>query len=139
VRFLLGVVVILAGIGLLVARGARNSMVYYITVSELAGKAEAEDLRGLRVSGTVVPGSIDQEELVLNFEMTDGTHAVPVTYRGVVPDTFAEDGEVVVEGRFLPDRTFEASFLMAKCPSKYEVSPDDPDPPQHPEEIPIGA
>ncbi|MFN8549374.1 MAG: cytochrome c maturation protein CcmE [Candidatus Eisenbacteria bacterium] len=31
--------------------------------------------------------------------MTDGQNALPVSYRGVVPDTFGEKGEVVVEGK----------------------------------------
>jgi cytochrome c-type biogenesis protein CcmE len=124
-RFAAGLVVILAAIGLLVAQGAKNSMVYYITVSELKAKGPESSHRGLRVSGTVVPGTIEQQDLVLRFQMTDGTDAVPVTYRGVVPDTFAENGQVVVEGNLGPQGVFEASFLMAKCPSKYENRPEE--------------
>ena len=119
-RFIAGLVVILACVGLLVARGAKNSMVYYITVTELSAKPKGADLHGLRVTGTVVPGTIKQTDLLLQFVMTDGESTLPVSYRGVVPDTFAEEGEVVVEGALLGGGTFEANHLMAKCPSKYD-------------------
>lgn len=132
-RLLLGFVAVVLAIGLLVARGAKKSMVYYITVSELMAKDRGQPLDGLRVTGTVVPGTIESEPLHLRFQMTDGQKAVPVEYRGVIPDTFSEEGEVVVEGSYSAGGVFEANFLMAKCPSKYEMSPDEEQPDQHPE------
>jgi cytochrome c-type biogenesis protein CcmE len=125
VRLLVGFVAVALAIGLLVARGAKQSMVYYVTVSELVAKPASADVEGLRVTGKVVPGTIRNEALLLRFHMTDGTQAVPVEYRGIVPDTFSEEGEVVVEGCFRSNGVFEANFLMAKCPSKYEMSPDE--------------
>ena len=132
IRMLVAFVVIAAAVGLLVARANKDSMVYYVTVTELLGRDPAATQTGLRVTGTVVPGTINRKDLQLRFEMTDGEKALPVVYRGVVPDTFSEDGEVVVEGKYMPSGTFEASFLMAKCPSKYEASPEN----QHPSDIP---
>lgn len=133
-RLLLGFVAVVLAIGLLVARGAKKSMVYYITVTELMAQDRGQPLDGLRVTGTVVPGTIESEPLHLRFQMTDGETAVPVEYRGVIPDTFGEDGEVVVEGSYSTGGVFEANFLMAKCPSKYEMSPDEDQPGEHPSE-----
>ena len=127
-RILLGFFVIAMAIGLLVAHGAKKSMVYYISVTELLAQDRDHELNGLRVSGTVVPGTIERQDLLLRFQVTDGNKAVPVEYRGVVPDTFGDKGEVVVEGSFHPGGVFEANFLMAKCPSKYEMSPDEEPP-----------
>jgi len=128
IRFLVGFVIVLSAVGVLVVRGARNAMVYYLDVSELAAKPAGADLEGLRVRGVVVPGSIDRDDLVLRFQITDGMKSIPVTYRGIVPDTFGEDGEVVIEGAMTADG-FEADFLMAKCPSKYEAEMDGETPP----------
>lgn len=122
-RFLVGLVVILGAVTVLVARGAKDAAVYYIEVSELVAKPAGADLDGLRVRGVVVPGTIVQDEMELRFQMTDGQTNIPVTYRGVVPDTFKEEGEVVVEGA-MASGAFEADFLMAKCPSKYEAEID---------------
>ncbi len=103
-------------------------MVYYVTVSELLTEKKGGDREGLRVTGQVVPGTIERDDMTLRFQMTDGARAVPVSYRGVIPDTFGDKGEVVVEGVYRANGTFDASFLMAKCPSKYEMSPDETPP-----------
>ena len=43
----------------------------------------------------------------------------------VVPDTFRDvpgmDVGVTVEGTLLADNSFEATTVLAKCPSKYEM------------------
>lgn len=127
-RLLIGFIAVVLAIGLLVARGAKKSMVYYVTVSELLSEKKGLDRDGLRVTGKVVPGTIERDDMTLRFQMTDGSRAVPVLYRGVIPDTFGDKGEVVVEGVYRVDGTFDASFLMAKCPSKYEMSPDETPP-----------
>jgi cytochrome c-type biogenesis protein CcmE len=46
-----------------------------------------------------------------------------VIYRGLAPDTFTDEADVVVEGRLQPDGTFRATTLLAKCGSRYESAP----------------
>jgi cytochrome c-type biogenesis protein CcmE len=47
-----------------------------------------------------------------------------VSYRGVIPDTFTDSVDVVVEGRYNRNGTFVATTLLAKCASRYENAPD---------------
>lgn len=47
---------------------------------------------------------------------------VTVRFNGIVPDTFKEDNEVIVTGKLGEDGTFQATDLLAKCPSKYEAA-----------------
>ncbi len=54
--------------------------------------------------------------------MADEGGALPVTYRGAVPDIFGPDIEVVVEGKWTPGGVFVADTLLAKCPSKFEAA-----------------
>jgi cytochrome c-type biogenesis protein CcmE len=56
----------------------------------------------------------------VSFEVTDGARSVPVIFAKEVPDTFKENGDVVVEGRLDANGVFLAHNLLAKCPSKYE-------------------
>ena len=56
------------------------------------------------------------------FVMTDGGRELPVRYHGIIPDTFVDDADVVVEGALGADGTFAAHTLLAKCPSKYEAA-----------------
>ena len=64
----------------------------------------------------------DGHDTALRFHLRDrdGTTAVPVVYRGSVPDLFKPGREVVVQGK-LVDGMFVAApgTLVTKCPSKY--------------------
>lgn len=123
VRLLLAFGALAVGLLILITQGFKGNMVYSISVTELVQSGESGRLDGLRVQGTVVEGTIDHRpaESYLHFTMTDGTTQVPVTYKGMVPDTFGDMGEVTVEGSYTPGGEFNATYLMAKCPSKYEV------------------
>jgi len=45
------------------------------------------------------------------------------SYTGLLPDTFKDEAEVVLKGKFGPTGQFhvEKDGVMAKCPSKYEA------------------
>jgi cytochrome c-type biogenesis protein CcmE len=59
----------------------------------------------------------------LRFQLRDvkGTAAVPVVYKGSVPDLFRSGRDVVVDGK-LKAGVFVAvpDTLVTKCPSKYQ-------------------
>ncbi len=116
-----GVIIVLTLIYVVYA-GVRDSMVYYLTPTELLAKGDAAYEEGVRVSGRVEEGTIkhDTKSMILTFKLTDQKHSIPVSYKGIVPDTFKYGVEVVVEGKLAPEKTFEATTLLAKCPSKYE-------------------
>lgn len=105
--------------------GRPGGFVYYLTVTEYLNQP-ATETEGFRVNGRVVEGSIVRavsgEDV--SFVMSDGTSSLTVAYHGVIPDTFVDDAEVVVEGGMRNDGTFEAHMMLAKCPSKYEAAED---------------
>lgn len=115
-------------VGFLMASGIKETGVYYLTPTELAAKVSADpsfhDV-GVKMGAKVVPGSIQRDvaSQTIRFEATDGQVTYPVVYRGLAPDTFTDDVEVVVEGRLQPDGTFRATTLLAKCGSRYEAVP----------------
>jgi cytochrome c-type biogenesis protein CcmE len=129
-KFLLGATLIVASVGLLIAQGVKQTGVYFLTPSELAAKTAADpsfyDV-GMKVGAKVVPGTIrrDPSDRRIDFEVSDGRRSYPVTYRGLVPDTFtdANDIEVVVEGRLGRDGVIHATDVLAKCGSRYEAVP----------------
>ncbi len=123
-----GGALILATVGYLMASGIRETGVYYLTPSELASKVQSDrkiyDV-GLKVGARVVPGSIQRDvaSQTITFRVSDGTASYPVVYRGLAPDTFTDEADVVVEGRLQRDGTFRATTLLAKCGSRYEAAP----------------
>ena len=68
------------------------------------------------------------EELRASGEMGavagSGQDTLPVVYASLeTPDLFKDGAEVVVEGRLVGSGrgTFEATHILAKCPSKFEA------------------
>ena len=126
-KFLVGFGLVIAAIGYLIYTGATDATMYYLTVSELKAAVETGDVaydENMRLHGKVVNGSIQRDEvgtMRIRFIAHEGGVEAPVVYTGVVPDTFKDDSEVVVEGGYGRDGTFNAHTLYAKCPSKYEA------------------
>jgi cytochrome c-type biogenesis protein CcmE len=97
---------------------------YYVTVDEFLEKGAPAG--HFRVNGKVRPGSIERLDAgrrVL-FTVVDPASqaALPVDFSGIIPDTFVDDADVVVEGKRREDGVFQATTLLAKCPSKYEAA-----------------
>ncbi len=103
-----------------------NAILYYYTVAEALSDSTRIGDTAVRVGGHVVQGSIarDTGAQRVDFVMADPKQAsrrIRVAYlSSITPDTFKDSSEVLVEGKFRPDGTFEAETLFAKCPSKYE-------------------
>ena len=114
--------VILLVIGYLIYTGLRDTMVFYLTVSEVLAKTPEELTETQKVGGTVTAGSVQWEPktLKLSFKLEDKQANLFVNYSGVVPDSFKPGAEVIVEGTYRGDGTFWATTIMPKCASKYE-------------------
>jgi cytochrome c-type biogenesis protein CcmE len=84
--------------------------------------------RPVRVEGNLVHGTLVHHEKPCEYDFTiekNGTQ-LPVKFsQCVVPDTFRDvpgmDVGVTVEGELHADNSFEATTVLAKCPSKYEM------------------
>jgi cytochrome c-type biogenesis protein CcmE len=127
-KFIAGAVVIMSSVGFLMASGVKETGVYFVTPAELAEKVAADSTLhnvGIRMGARVVAGTIRRDVVTqtVSFDVTDGTQTYPVVYRGLPPDTFDDDADVVVEGRLSRDGVFHATSLLAKCGSRYEAQP----------------
>ena len=129
-KFLLGTSAIVAAVALLIGTGVKETGQLFLTPAELAQKTEADPSIynvGFKVGAKVLPGSIVRDDAAqrVDFKISDGTNVFPVTYTGLVPDTFtdANDIEVVVEGRVGRDGVIRATDVLAKCGSRYEAVP----------------
>ena len=126
-KFIVGSIVVTAGLAFLLITGVRQSAARHMTLDMLLDPAAASEVRDRRIQlggCTVVAGSIDWDEYRHRpeFTITDGALDLRVRYTGnaVLPDTFRDQAQVVLEGRFSQPNRFEADVVFAKCPSKYE-------------------
>jgi cytochrome c-type biogenesis protein CcmE len=123
-----GLTVIMGGILALFFTSSKDSVTYAYGVDELQTRIADLGQRQVRVMGHLVSGTLVRRDTPCEyrFKMTKGDAVLPVSYaQCVVPDTFRDvkgvEVEVTAEGRMTPDGTLEASKIMAKCPSKYEM------------------
>jgi len=128
-KFLLGGLLVVSAVGYLMYTGIRETSTYYLTIEEFLPQREALANEGIRVAGRVQTGSIDWDPKTLQLSFVLGpiekdsemaqTTGVPVHYQGILPDMFAEDRDVIVEGRS-DGNVLTATTIMTSCPSKYE-------------------
>ena len=122
-KFIIGSLIIIGATIYLVVTGISRTSIYYMHVSELLERGDSIYNQGVRVEGKVLSGSIIKgpSPLIVDFKITDGEKDIPVHYKGVIPDMFDDDRDVVIEGVFKPSGEFEARTIMTSCPSKYEA------------------
>jgi cytochrome c-type biogenesis protein CcmE len=148
-KFLVGASVIVLAVATLIYSAVRETSAYFMTVEEYAQSADAHAGKQLRLAGRVSNGSVKWDPRTLDLEFLirpippkaadahraadgaempvaaapgDGTAPVtmlPVRYNGVLPDMFAADRDVIVEGK-VEGGVFHAKTLLTTCPSKYE-------------------
>ncbi len=123
IRFAVGVVIILGAILFFVFSGFQEGKAYYRTLDELDAMGADAGGKRLRVAGRVSEGSVQRHGARLKFQLEQEDLRIDVVYTGSrpVPDTFKDGVDAVVEGYRLPDGSFEADQIQAKCASKYEA------------------
>ena len=118
-------VLILAFAGLLWSTLKEDTQ-YYKLVDEVMAEPAAWQGKRLQLHGYVVDKSIlrKPDTLEYRFQIQNNGKVVPARYTGVVPDTFKDGSEVVLNGKLGPEGfTVDPNGVMAKCPSKYEAKP----------------
>jgi cytochrome c-type biogenesis protein CcmE len=124
----IGLVMAASAIAGLVLVMMKDSSIYSKPVDELVRDKQRFVGRTVRAEGNLVHGTLLKREqpCEYRFKIEKNGVEVPVRYaQCVVPDTFRDvqgmDVGVTVEGSLLADNSFEATNVLAKCPSKYEM------------------
>jgi cytochrome c-type biogenesis protein CcmE len=129
VGLLVALLVVGGGILTLIFVSGKNETIYARQVDELLREREKLMGRSVRVEGALKRGSLMRRDQPCEYRFTlakSGTE-LPVRFaQCIVPDTFRDmpgmDVMVTAEGTLDPSGHFEASHIMAKCPSKYEMN-----------------
>jgi len=92
----------------------------YKYVSEVIENPEEYYSRDVQIAALIVNNTYSRNNGISTFVITDGNETLNVTYEGNLPSAFREDISVVVIGKLVSEDLFNATTLLAKCPSKYE-------------------
>jgi cytochrome c-type biogenesis protein CcmE len=111
---------LVGGAAALVLMALRENIIFFHAPSDIAADRPAAG-RAIRLGGIVEEGSIEREAdgLTVRFRVTDFEHAIPVVYKGILPDLFREGQGVVAEGSLGEDGLFQASEVLAKHDENY--------------------
>ncbi|MEE9334116.1 MAG: cytochrome c maturation protein CcmE [Granulosicoccaceae bacterium] len=74
-----------------------------------------------RIGGMVVEGSVkrNDEDLSVEFHLSDTANKVPVTFTGILPDLFSEGQGIVAMGSLDDSGMFIATEVLAKHDENY--------------------
>lgn len=123
--YIAALVLFLGGVGYLVGTGVTKDSVYFLNVGEALATDKAQ-LKQARLFGNVAAEGIEpmQPGPGISFTLLDKDNpgqTLRVSYRGAVPDAFKAGAEVIIEGGLdSAGKTFTATTLITKCPSKYQ-------------------
>ncbi|CDY73326.1 Cytochrome c-type biogenesis protein CcmE, heme chaperone [Caballeronia glathei] len=119
-----GALAALGAASALVLNAFQSNVMFFVSPTQIVEGHVASGTR-LRVGGLVEKGSLSRDEhgLTVRFSVTDTARAIPVVYRGVLPDLFREGKGVVAQGTLMPDGTFVADQVLAKHDENY-MPPD---------------
>jgi len=97
----------------------KNLLFFFSPSDVMAG--EAPENQSFRLGGLVTAGSLKhlENELTVEFIVTDFAHSIPVRYTGILPDLFREGQGVVAQGQIDADGIFTADEVLAKHDENY--------------------
>lgn len=122
-RRMIGILVILAGVGLASAvtiYSLRQNMLFFVSPADIS-EQKLPLGREFRLGGLVVPGSLERADdgLTVQFTITDGAESMTVAYNGILPDLFREGQGVIARGELQSHELFVAHEVLAKHDENY--------------------
>ena len=103
----------------IVLRSLEENVVYFFSPSEIYNKTDISFDKKIRIGGLVKTNSINKNETLINFIITDLKKEIFVSYRGLVPNLFSEGKGVVAEGKLKDKKYFVADKILAKHDENY--------------------
>jgi|TARA_B110000467_G_C17954272_1_gene281628 cytochrome c-type biogenesis protein CcmE len=119
ITILLSVLVLLIAT-LLITINLRDNIIYFYSPSELQ-ETTINKRNIIRVGGLVKDGSYkyNDKTKIYSFVITDNSNEVNVSFVGIIPNLFAENKGVVVEGLAIDKVNFTALKVLAKHDENY--------------------
>ena len=115
--FLLILITVVSSIILL--RTLNDNILYFSTPTEIKEKNDIVLEKLMRVGGMVKNNSIKTDSEEIQFIITDLKNEILISYRGTVPNLFAEGKGVVAEGILKDKKFFIANRILAKHDEEY--------------------
>jgi len=116
-------IIVLAFVALAIATGLvgyamRDGINFFRSPTQVAEAPPAPN-EVFRIGGLVEEGSLQRGQgETISFAVTDGNATIPVTFKGILPDLFAENQGMIGTGNYI-EGVFEATEILAKHDESY--------------------
>ena len=96
-----------------------DNVLYFLSPTEVKEKQNLDFTKKIRIGGMVKKHSIIVNDNEIKFIVTDFKNEIIVSYKGTVPNLFAEGKGVVAEGNLKDKNFFVANTILAKHDENY--------------------
>ena len=103
----------------IVLKSLEENVVYFFSPTEIYNKENISFNKKIRVGGIVKKGSLTNNQMLINFIVTDLNNEIIVSYKGSLPNLFSEGKGVVAEGKLRDKKYFIADKILAKHDENY--------------------
>ena len=104
----------------LIAIALEDTITFFYTPTELL-EENVDAGESVRIGGMVVEGSVDLDsDGTIYFLVTDFSNTIPVVFKGIPPDLFAEGQGVIAEGVLNAQGAVDAGRILAKHDENYK-------------------
>ena len=118
--FLLTVFFIVSVIGVfLILNALNNNILYFNSPTDIKISQDINYNKKIRIGGMVKKNTLEINNQEIKFIITDFKNEISVSFRGTIPNLFAEGKGVVAEGMLKDKRFFEADRILAKHDENY--------------------
>ena len=117
---LLGIFLFVSIISIFLILNALNkNILYFNSPSDIKSKQNINFDKKMRVGGMVKKNTLKINNQEIRFVITDFKNEIRVSFKGTVPNLFAEGKGVVAEGKLQDKKFFVADRILAKHDENY--------------------
>ena len=102
----------------LIIKSLEENVVFFKSPTEIKALSEINEKK-IRIGGMVKKNSISIISKEINFVVTDFKNEINVSFKGTIPNLFAEGKGVVAEGKLQDKKFFVADRILAKHDENY--------------------
>ncbi len=117
---LLAVFLSISVIGVILILSALNkNLLYFNSPTDIKIKQDIDFNKKIRVGGMVKKNTLRIKDREIRFIITDFKNEIKVSFKGTIPNLFAEGKGVVAEGKLQDKKFFIADRILAKHDENY--------------------
>ena len=117
---LLAVFLLVSVLGVfLILKTLNENILYFNSPTDIKDKQDIDFQKKLRVGGMVKKNTLKISNQEIRFKITDFKNEITVSFKGTIPNLFAEGKGVVAEGKLQDKKFFIADRILAKHDENY--------------------